>query len=229
MADNASSVRITKEGQNTPLLSDGKIALGIVVGVVLSTLGYLSLTTITNIEITSQALGTVTAFSSLIIACGSMLVAARALSEQRKSREAATDPVLVAHFSQREDARELITFRISNVGAGAALNVILDVTQPEDDISRRKIITNIFQRHHPFRIIPQGQSIEFSFALGWEVLGDKPLPPFVAKLAYEDLSAVRYEGYFMLDIKEMEKLGANKSPQMRLVSAVEKIERHLAK
>lgn len=229
MVDNLDIVRVTKNNKDAPFLSDGKIALGVVIGLIFATLGYLSFTAITNVELTSQALGTVTALSSLIVACGSMLVAARALGEQRKSREAATDPVLIAHFSQREDARELITFRITNVGAGAALNVTLDVTQPDVDLIDRHIITDIFRRHHPFRIVPQGHSIEFSFAMGWELLGDNPLPPFAAKLSYKDLSGEHYEGSFILDIKEMEKLGANKSPQMRLVSAVEKIERHLAK
>lgn len=229
MINSVDSIRVTKEHQETPFLGNGKIALGIVAGLALSALGYLSLKTIADNDVATQALGTVIAFASLIVACGSMFVAAWALSEQRKSREAATDPVLVAHFSQREDARELITFRITNVGAGAALNVFLDVSQPNDDLSQRKIITDIFQRHHPFRIIPQSQSIEFSFAFGWELLGDNPLPPFSAKLSYEDLSGERYEGSFILDVKEMEKLGANKSPQMRLVSAIEKIEHHLAK
>jgi hypothetical protein len=60
-------------------------------------------------------------------------------------------------------------------------------------------------------------------AVAWELLGANPLPPFQAKLAYEDLAGGQYESAFTIDVREMEGLGANKSPQMRIVAALEKI------
>jgi hypothetical protein len=164
--------------------------------------------------------------------------AANALLEQRKMREAGTDPVLIAHLGQREDARELVTFKLSNVGAGAALNVQLEVERPADDTDdweKRHFLQNIFKSREPFAVILQGDSIEFSLALGWHLLGQDPaksidanlplcpLPPFRAKLSYEDLAGGKYDSEFTIDVSEMEGLGANKSPQMRMVAALEAI------
>ncbi|OUS08510.1 hypothetical protein A9Q96_03450 [Rhodobacterales bacterium 52_120_T64] len=153
----------------------------------------------------------------------SIFLAANALLEQRKTREAATDPVLVAHLGQREDARELVAFNISNIGAGAALNVALCVEKPIGDIEGRQLIMNIFREHHPFTVIMQGKSIEYNLAMGWHLLGDNPMSPFKAKLSYEDIAGGKYESEFMIDVRELGSLGFHKSPQMRIVTALEKM------
>ena len=103
---------------------------------------------------------------------------AHALLEQRKTRQAGTDPVLVAHLGQREDARELVTFNISNIGAGAALSVLLEVPELDKGLEGRNLLTNIFRRHHPFSAISQEKSIEFNLTVGWNLLGDNPLSRF---------------------------------------------------
>lgn len=175
---------------------------------------------------------------SLLVAAASTYFAAYALLEQRKAREASTDPVLIVHLGQRADARELVTFNLTNVGAGAALNVLLNVDEPEDaedDRPRRNYLLHVFKQHHPFSVILQGKSVEFDFALGWHLLGqdptgqiDKqlplnPVPPFQARLSYEDLAGGKYESEFTIDVRELRGLGASKSPQMRMVKALETI------
>ncbi len=175
---------------------------------------------------------------SLLVAAASTYFAAYALLEQRKAREASTDPVLIVHLGQRADARELVTFNLTNVGAGAALNVLLDVDEPEDaedDQPKRDYLRHVFKQHHPFSVILQGKSVEFDFALGWHLLGqdsngqiDKqlplnPVPPFQARLSYEDLAGGKYESEFTIDVRELRGLGASKSPQMRMVKALETI------
>lgn len=166
-------------------------------------------------------------FVTLLIVFASSIIAGGSLSEQRRTREAGTDPVVNAHFGQREDdPRELVTFNLTNVGAGAAMNVQIQVEQPEADGVDRNLITNIFARHHPFRVIPQNESASLSVALGWDLLGEKPLPPFTVELTYEDLDGAEYDNTFRLDVREMEKLGAKKSSLMRITSALEKIAKH---
>lgn len=217
------TIRHDKSDSKGTLLGDGKLALGITLGAIGTILAYMSLTFGHGAKGPSSYFEVVPIVISLLVAMASTFLAANALLEQRKTHEAGTDPVLVAHLGQREDARELVTFNISNIGAGAALNVSLAVEQPNDKIEPRQLLTNVFRRHHPFTVILQGKSIEFSFAMGRDLLGDHPLPPFQATLAYEDLAGGKYESEFTIDVREMELLGANRSPQMRIVAALEKI------
>lgn len=238
------TVRHDKKERPGLLLGDGKLALGILIGSAALILLFVAFEFFYGPQETSIYLEIAPVVISLFVAMGSTYIAASALSEQRKAREASTDPVLIAHLGQREDARELITFKISNVGAGAALKVHLQVETPSDtpeDAEKRDFLRNIFRSHEPFAVILHGSSIEFSLALGWHLLGQdesrgiddhlplKPLPPFKAKLSYEDLSGDQYTGEFTINVLELKGLGANKSPQMRLVSALEQMAKTLKK
>ncbi|MFP4570352.1 hypothetical protein [Rhodosalinus sp.] len=216
-------LRHKKSERTSGYLRDRKFAVGFLLGVLASIFSAILINQFSRDQ-ASYVSDNVLVASSLLVAAGSFFVAARSMLEQKKLREAATDPVLIAHFGQREDARELVTFRVTNVGAGAAIDVHLSAEPPEDlDLESRQLMTNIFTRHHPFRIIPQGETVEFSLALGWNILGSNPLPPFKVDLQYQDLNGDQYESTFILDVREMEKLGAEKSPYMRMVSALEKI------
>ncbi|AUQ55399.1 hypothetical protein MACH17_06830 [Phaeobacter inhibens] len=217
------SIRHDKSEAGGGYLADGKVALGLTIGLLsavllivllggkLADLDFNSLVDITPILI------------SILVAGASTFLAARALSEQGQAREAATDPVLVAHFGQREDARDVITLNVTNVGAGAAIKVELDVEEPDDDLMKRDLFVNVFVKHHIFSVIPQNRSVQFSLGFGWDLLGENPLPPFSVTLRYEDLAGGRYRSDFTLDVREMEKLSADKSPEMRMVDALEKI------
>jgi len=234
------TIRHDKNEPRGRFRGDGKFALGIVIGVFGAILAFVSFEFFWGTPDFSEYLLTVPLIISLIVALASTYIAVNALLEQRKAREAGTDPVLIAHLGQRVDARELVTFNISNVGSGAAIKVQLVTERPVDndnDWKKRNFLQNIFRPHKPFAVIPQGQSVEFNFALGWNLLGQdlsndsndelpsRPLPPFQAKLSYEDLAGAQYDGEFTIDVREMEGLGAHKSPQMRIVAALEMIEK----
>lgn len=217
------TIRHDKNEPKGLFANDGKLALGIAIGALSIILAIVAFEFFWGAIEKSDYFEVAPLIISLLVATASIYFAASALLEQRKTRQAGTDPVLVVHLGQRADARELITFNISNVGAGAALNVCIDVDEPKDDRTQRNFLTNIFKRHHPFSVIIQGQSIEFSLALGWDLLGENPLPPFAARLSYEDLAGGQYDSLFLIDVREMDGLGANKSPQMRIVKALEEI------
>jgi hypothetical protein len=221
-------IRHEKNEPSGEMLRDGKLALGIAIGIIGALLTFVAFDLWLGAHVAENYYEIVPLIVSLLVAAASTYFAANALREQRKAREAGTDPVLVAHLGQREDARELVTFNISNVGAGAALNVLLKVEEPEGGLGNRNIVTNIFKNHHPFSVLLQGKSIEFSLAVGWELLGDFPLSPFRVHLSFEDLTGGKYESDFVIDVREMEGLGANKSPTMRAVAALESIAKKLS-
>lgn len=216
-------IRHQKNEVKNATLEGGKFAFGVFTGFAIFLLLYLSVPLDSFINYIAKRTLHLPVFVSLAVATLSAYIAYRALSEQKRSREAGTDPVLIAHLGQREDAKELVTFKVSNVGAGAAVNVKLEVSEPEGGIGGRTLVTNVFHRHHPFTVILQDSSIEFSFGFGWDLLGNEPLAPFVAELVYEDLSGEIYEGSFTIDVRQMEGLGAEKSPHMRMVKSLEDI------
>ncbi len=232
------AIRHDKTETKSRLLGDGKYALGFTLGSLTIVLVYIAYEFFWGTQDFSEYLTIAPLIISLLVAMGSTYFAANALLEQRTMREAGTDPVLIAHLGQREDARELVTFKVSNVGAGAALNVQLEVDRPNDDADdweKRDFLQNIFLPRQPFAVILQGKSIEFSLALGWHLLGQNTtqrvdqnlplnaLPPFKARLTYEDLAGGKYDAEFTIDVNELQGLGANKTPQMRMVAALEAI------
>lgn len=232
------TIRHDKDETKHLFRGDGKFALGTIIGSLAVVLIYVALEILFGKQDSENYLAISPLIISLLVAMGSTYFAARALLEQRKIREAGTDPVLIAHLDRRDDARELVTFKVSNVGAGAALNIQLEVERPEDDENeweKREFLQNIFSPRPPFAVILQGSSIEFNFALGWRLLGQKgnnsidpnlplsSLPPFKAKLTYEDLSGGKYNAEFTINVEELKGLGTHKSPQMRMVSALEAI------
>lgn len=209
------AIRHDKTESKSRLLGDGKFALGLTLGILALVLVYILYWMFWDTRDFSEYLTMAPLIISLLVAMGSTYFAANALLEQRRIREAGTDPVLIAHLGQREDARELVTFKISNIGAGAALNVQLDVDRPEDDADdwkKRNFLQNIFLPRQPFAVILQGDSIEFSLALGWHLLGQNTtqsvdrtlplnaLPPFTARLTYEDLAGGKYDAKFTIDV-----------------------------
>ncbi|TCO70959.1 hypothetical protein [Rhodovulum euryhalinum] len=219
---------------------DGRLALGVTVGALGVLLSFIVFEFFWGPRNRSEYISVAPLIISLLVAGASTYFAAHALLEQRRAREAGTDPVLIVHLGQRSDARELITFNVTNVGAGAAINVLLDVDEPEDeenDRSKRNYLRHLFKSHHPISVILQGKSLEFDFALGWFLMGQgsvgqidrelpaHPLPPFQARLSYEDLAGGKYWSEFTIDVRELRGLGASKSPQMRMVAALEAIAR----
>ena len=217
------SVRHSKNASKKIFWNDGVFTVGLVFGFFVCSILVLFLMFLSEFN-QRLFLDSAPILVSLLVAGASTFLASKALFEQKKTREAATDPVLVAHFGQREDARECITFKVSNIGAGAALNIRICVLEPENaNLENKEILVNIFEPFHPIAVILQGESVEFSFAIGHQILGQSPLPPFESRIIYQDLNANEYEGKFSLDVREMKNLGAHRTPQMRVVKALESI------
>lgn len=216
-------IRHEKNNQRSFLLGDGKVALGVIFGVAATIFVILLLDFRQDSGTDSSLIEFTPIIVSLLVGVASIFLASSALLEQRKTREASTDPVLIVHLGQREDERGLVTFNISNVGAGAALNVKLSVDKPTDTIENRNLIKEVFGDFHPFTVILQGKSVQFNFAMGWELLGEKPLPPFKAKLSYDDLVGFGYESEFLVDVRELKGISAHQTPEIRMVKALEKI------
>ncbi|WP_147320227.1 hypothetical protein [Rhodobacteraceae bacterium W635] len=209
------------------VLGDGKFALGALSGILLCLVAWSALGSSFARLPPGDLLVFIPSVVALVVAGVSALISYNAFLEQRRARQAGTDPEIVVHFGQRVDARELVTLNLTNIGAGAALDVKLEVEEPAVEVARYQLLTNVFKRHHPFRVILQGKTIEFSLAMGFNLFGDSTLPPFKASVAYSDIEGGRYATCFTLDIREMEQLGSHRTVETRQAIATESISKSL--
>lgn len=211
---------------NGSLLSGGKFALGVVIGVFSAIAIYLA-ADIFNAGLTrNEVLDAIPSMLTLFIAVVSLVLSYHALTEQQLMRQAGTDPVLVAFFDQREDAAELIVIRIANIGAGAALNVDVAIVSNEVGFDEG-VFNKANLGTNPLRTIPQGDSVYFNFGRGFELL-KPPLPePVVVNLSYENIEGKTNRKTFDLDIRQMAQLPSHKSLQARQATAIEDVSNSL--
>lgn len=119
-------------------------------------------------------------------------------------RQAGTDPEVLVHLGQREDTRQMITLELTNVGAGAARNVKVEVLKPEAlDGAAEKIVTNIRQINTAIRVIPQDKSVSYNFGLGHDLVNEPVLPSFDVRVSYEDIDGAYYASVQSIDVREL--------------------------
>jgi hypothetical protein len=167
---------------------------------------------------------------ALLISFVSLIFARQALWEQRRIRQAGTDPVVLAHLGQREDAREMVTFELTNVGAGAARNVSIEVLDPDIIAGNmERLVVNITQLDHPIRVIPQDRSVSYNFGLGFSLLADPTLPPFRVRVRYEDIDDQEYDSTQLIDVKELQKQRADRPVASNILGELKNISTGIGK
>lgn len=204
-------------------LGDGTLAIGVLIGVLLSLLLFVFWGTISTWLAKEQAVELVPATAALLVALTSLLIAYNALVEQRRMRQAGTDPVVLVHLEKRADDPSMIQLAISNVGAGAALNVRAKLKN-SDDVASERVLTKLDKLgDHAVRVIRQSESIGYPLHVGNKLLTDPPLPPFGVTVEYENIEGRRVVQSFEIDVRELNGQSAYKPPETRIARALEKI------
>jgi hypothetical protein len=211
------------------LLWGGRFALGICVGVLLAVSAYLA-ADVSEVGFTrDEILQIVPSLLTLLVAFVSLLISFYALSEQRIMRQAGTDPVILVHLDNREDARILSTFEVRNVGAGAARNVSISLISDISEYVPDRIITDFGKLTHPIRTIPQNHSVSYNFGVGHKLLGEPEIPPIKIKVDYENIEGDSRSDLQVIDVKELKGQRADDSLSSRLTKAAEKAAKTLEK
>lgn len=216
------SSNIRKSELTIRSLRDGKIALGICIGFLGFVGGYLTLDLLDQGLTRTETISVLPPLLALLVATTSLIVAFNALHEQKRMRQAGTDPVIMVHIATRADEPVMVNLAISNVGAGAAVDIDVDIIAPPE-MNGKKIISNIFGTHHRIRVILQNQSINYPMNVGWELLEDPPLPAFKATVSYSDIEGSRYTAEHIIDVLELGSRAAHSPPETRTARATEKI------
>ncbi|WP_146193076.1 hypothetical protein [Maritimibacter sp. 55A14] len=222
-------LRKTETKSKHSVLSEGRFALGVVVGLVLCLASYLSIHFL-EIEVTkNEFLNAAPAFLALAVALVSLLISYNALFEQRRIRQAGTDPVILVHLGKRSDAPMMITFEVSNVGAGAALNVTLSFDKNDDDFDESRVTTNLRNLTHPIRVIKQNQSVQYNFGVGHRLLGDEPIRPFHISVKYQDIEENWYSSTQIIDVRELHHQMAHSPPMAVIAKSLERLSKDLTR
>lgn len=216
------SHRVARPGKPESLLEDGKLALGVVLGLFGSILFLLTLAFLDKEPSRSEVTEVAPALVALIVAGVGLVISIYGLREQRRMRQAGTDPVLVAHLLTREDAPIMVNLAITNVGAGAALDVNISAARPAE-FPELDLVIDPFRAWHPIAVILQARSIQFPLQIGPELLGDPSMPPFQIKLSYRDIEGREYFSTHTIDARELEWMDAHDPPLARIAKAIEAI------
>ncbi|WP_297771092.1 hypothetical protein [uncultured Roseovarius sp.] len=209
------------------MLKSGEFALGVCVGLVAFIGVYLISDLLREDLNRNTLLEVIPSILTLVVAVTSLFLSFHALAEQRKMRQAGTDPVILLHLANREDARIMSTLEITNVGAGAALNVSVDLQTDISQFVPDRIITDFDKVRQTFRTIPQDKSISFNFGVGHRLLEQPEIPELKFLVTYEDIENKRYERIQKIDTKELAMQRADDGLASRQTKAIEKIEKLL--
>jgi hypothetical protein len=179
----------------------------------------------------SDVIDVIPAVGTLMVAFVSVLLSYSALAEQRRARQAGTDPVILVHFGQRKDAPSMVTLEITNVGAGAAQNVVvaLQNERVRQLLDEERITTNFSEISHPIRTIPQDRSVSYNFGVGFDLLKEPYPQPIEVKVSYDDIDGNAYTSAQVLDVLELRWQRADKPIDARIASAIEKLEKEVSK
>lgn len=157
----------------------------------------------------------------------SLFIAYFVFSEQVRTRQAATDPVILLHLGTREDAPLLIMLNVSNVGAGAALNVSVQFNSEiaSDWKTRGKTIVDLTTVARSIRAIPQDAKVSYPLNTYPTMMHDPPLQPLRAVVTYEDVDGGKHVSEQVIDLSELAGQNANKMPIALIAEHLGKIEK----
>ena len=186
------------------LLDNGKFALGVFSGICLLITLYVG-AGLLQVEMSrDEVVDLLPSVAAILISGASLTIAFNALSEQRRMRQAGTDPVVIAHLAQRDDAPSLAMIRLTNVGAGAALDVIANFSWERDDFDESRVITDPRHIRGPFRAVLQDCFVQFTLGIGHKILGENPLPPIRVALEYKNVDGTTYSSTQIIDVTELD-------------------------
>lgn len=222
------------EKPRNDLLGDGVYALGVLTGVLISLSLYLGIQVFSSLLSREELIDILPSVTAFLVALVSLQIAFRALTEQRRMRQAGVDPVLVAHLAKDEMYPLVLTLNISNVGAGAAINVKAqlegNIPAGRSDFMDRIRTSDFFNKQRPLAAILQNQTVVHWMGTGPELFGkNDPIAPFSITLTYEDIEGSTYSSNHELNILEFENANANEPANTKIFRELEKIRMLLEK
>jgi TRAP-type mannitol/chloroaromatic compound transport system substrate-binding protein len=139
--------------------------------------------------------------------------------------------VILVHLGKRADVPMMIMLCVSNVGAGAARNIMLEFDDQivEEHIKSGKLFDGFRNTSTKIKVIPQDKRVEFPMNVGHVLVAEPKLPELFVKVRYEDIDGYEYESFQAIDIAELAGQDFSKSPIAKIAEEVEKTTKALEK
>lgn len=128
----------------------------------------------------------------------------------------------------------VLSLNISNVGAGAAINVKAklggDIPSGCSEFLDRIKTSDFFNNQRPLAVVLQNQSVPHWMGTGPQLFGkEEPIAPFLITLTYEDIEGSSYSSTHQINILEFENSNANEPADTKIARELEKIRKVLEK
>ena len=154
-------------------------------------------------------------------------------NENRRLREAGTEPKVVAYISPHPDGNGGVNIVFANVGSGPALDFSFKFQCDWDDFKRHRVLVKDDAGRTAINVLPQGEKITAIFGVGFVLFGKvdneqiEPLKKFQVELSYSDLNGKKRSNRSEIDIQQFAGLaGMSNRPALREIEAtLKKIER----
>lgn len=221
----------SKASKKRHLFGEGRFAIGFVTGASTLLIAWLITNSLLSELLLEDLLFAAPTLGALFVALASLLVSYSVLTENRLMRQAGTDPVILVHLGKRDDAPMLTTIEVRNVGAGAAMEVVLEVLKGAPDFDSGRVLTDLTKLSHPIRVIPQNHSISYNFGLGHRLLGAsegfEPLEPIRLRVKYKDIEGAIYGNEQIVDVRELKSQQAHTPNSTKSANSLAEISKSL--
>jgi hypothetical protein len=175
--------------------------------------------------------GAITATATVVLTATTMVYAwltAILAKENKLLREAGTEPEIVAYLSPHPRFTGGLVFILANIGRGPALNILFRVTAGGDDFAAHKV--RLQAPSIPLTVIPQGDSYQSFFGMGWEAFAEPRLQAFTVEVKYKDLKQREHVRVYILDVGQFEgRITIGDEPEEEIATALKKIAEEMQK
>jgi hypothetical protein len=149
--------------------------------------------------------GAITTISTIILTVTTMVYAwltAILARENKLLRRAGTEPEMVAYLTPHQHYNLAYQFVIANVGQGPAFDIFCRITRGGDDFAAHE--ARLHTSAIPLTVMPQGERYETFFGMGWQLLKEPRLRPFMVEVQYRDLKNKKHIRTFEIDFSQFE-------------------------
>ncbi|WP_156092656.1 hypothetical protein [Rhodovibrio salinarum] len=181
-------------------------------------------------------MGIVTAIATVVIA-GSAIVSTRLtkalVEENRRLRQAGTEPKVIAYLSIDRRHKTCLNIVIGNVGNGPAYNVEIGRDADEDNFNKFVLSFRQTPSRPPIPVLPPGDQIETFLNVGHELFDDEDntlLKPFTIIVNYENTYGKKETTTQKMDVSAFKGLVTLGTPaEHEIADALTKISKSIQK
>ena len=147
----------------------------------------------------------VTAAATVIIAAAAGITAWLTHSlvrENKLLRNVGEDPKVIAYLSGDSRHASLFNLILANVGRGPARDIEFEFDFDERFYANGRVAPINRDDRKPYGFLPQDERICMFFGSGGGLLGEDRLPPFRAKVKWQNLDGKEYEEEYEMDVRQ---------------------------